>query len=171
MSDGAWLDQPLTTDRLLLRAVLPADVPFLVDLGGDAETWRYLGGVRPVEERRRSVEAGLGTPNVFIVTSDGTPVGFTSLRPCTCPGVGEVPEVGYVFSRAHWGHGYAREAVAATLAWGFEAFPGAPAPRIVATTQAANQRSRRLLEALGMTEIERFVEWDAPQVRYALDRP
>jgi RimJ/RimL family protein N-acetyltransferase len=38
-------------------------------------------------------------------------------------------------------------------------------------TQEANQRSRRLLEALGMRLVDRFVEWDAPQNMYSLDRP
>jgi len=169
MTAAAWLSQPLTTDRLQLRAFTPSDVPFLLDMGGDPETWQYLGGVQPLEQRRRAVEAGFDTPNVFIVAAGTTPVGFTSLRPCTRDGLAEVPEVGYVFAREHWGHGYAREAVSATLAWGFEQFPDAP--RIVAATQEANKRSRRLLEALGMNVIERFVAWDAPQVLYALDRP
>lgn len=170
MTDAAWLSQPLTTDRLHLRAFTASDVPFLLDLGGDPEAWRYLGGTRPVEERRRSVETAFATPHVFIVTTGTTPIGFTNLRPCTREGMAGLPEVGYVFSREHWGHGYAREAVSAVLAWGFENFPGDPAPRIVATTQEANQRSCRLLEALGMEPVDRFVEWDAPQVMYALDR-
>ncbi len=117
------------------------------------------------------MEAAFDTPNVFIVTTGTTPIGFTTLRPCTRASASDVPEVGYVFSRAHWGHGYAREAVSATLTWGFEELLGPPAPRIVALTQEANQSSRRLLEALGMTLVERFVAWDAPQNMYALNRP
>jgi RimJ/RimL family protein N-acetyltransferase len=171
MTDSAavWLARPLITERLELRAFGASDVPFLVELGGDAETWRYLGGVKPVEERRRSVAATFSTPNVFIVTAGATPIGFTTLRPCARDGVpDDVLEVGYVFARTHRGHGYAREAVAATLAWGFAEFPGAP--RIVALTQEANQRSCRLLEALGMRLVERFVEWGAPQNMYSLGR-
>jgi RimJ/RimL family protein N-acetyltransferase len=171
MTDGAWLSQPLITDRLQLRAFTASDVPFLIDLGGDPVTWRYLGGVTPVEKRRQSVEAAFDIPNVFIVTTGTTPIGFTTLRPCTRAGVTDVPEVGYVFSRTQLGHGYAREAVSATLSWGFEELSGPPAPRIVAMTQEANQRSRRLLEALGMRLVDRFVEWDAPQNMYSLDRP
>ena len=167
MTDAAWLSQPLTTDRLRLRAFTASDVPFLVDLGGDPETFRYLGGVTPVEERRRTVEAAFDRPNVFIVTTGTTPIGFTTLKPCTHPAAPDVPEVGYVFARAHWGHGYAREAVSATLTWGFDQ----DAPRIVALTQEANHRSRRLLESLGMTVVHRFTAWDAEQAMYSLDRP
>jgi RimJ/RimL family protein N-acetyltransferase len=168
MTGAAWLSEPLTTDRLRLRAFTASDVPFLVDLGGDPETWRYLGGVTPVEERRRHVEATFAKPNVFIVTTATAPIGFTTVKPCTHPAAPGVPEVGYVFSRAHWGHGYAREAVSATLTW---AFDNQHAPRIVALTQEANHRSRRLLESLGMKLVHRFTQWNAEQAMYSLDRP
>jgi RimJ/RimL family protein N-acetyltransferase len=95
MTDAAWLSEPLTTDRLRLRAFAASDVPFLVDLGGDPETWRYLGGVTPVEERRRHVEATFDKPNVFIVTTATAPIGFTTVKPCTHPAAPDVPEVGY----------------------------------------------------------------------------
>jgi RimJ/RimL family protein N-acetyltransferase len=39
---------------------------------------------------------------------------------------------------------------------------------LVAVTQEANARSRRLLEALGATLAERFVEWGESQVLYRL---
>lgn len=35
---------------------------------------------------------------------------------------------------------------------------------LVAVTQAANARSRRLLEAPGAVPVERFVEWGRPQI-------
>lgn len=171
MTDAAWLSQPLTTDRLHLRAFTASDVPFLLDLGGEPETWRYLGGVTPLEQRRAAVEPAFTKPNVFIVTTATTPIGFTSLKPCERPGATGLPEVGYVFSRAHWGHGYAREAVSATLTWGFDTFPAETSPRIVAITQQANQRSCRLLESLGMKLVDTFVAWDAHQHLYSLDRP
>lgn len=170
MTDTAWLSQPLITDRLHLRAPTASDVPFLVDLAGEPETWQYLGGVSPVEQRRRSAEKAVDTPNVFIVTTGTTPVGFINLRPCTREGMTDLPEIGYVFARRHWGHGYAREAVSTALTWAFDHLPGGPAPRIVATTQQANERSCRLLESLGMKLVDQFVEWDAPQNLYALDR-
>ncbi|BCJ36177.1 N-acetyltransferase [Actinocatenispora thailandica] len=169
MTDAAWLPEPLTTDRLRLRAFSGSDVPFLVEMGGDPETWRYLGGVRPLEERRRSIERAFDTPNVFIACAGTAQIGFISLRTCDRESAGGAPEIGYVFARAHWGRGYAREAVAAVLDWGFATFP--EAPRIVALTQEANGRSRRLLESLGMRLVERYFAWDAEQTMFAVDRP
>jgi RimJ/RimL family protein N-acetyltransferase len=168
MTNAAWLSGPLTTDRLHLRAFTASDTPFLIDLGGDAETYRYLGGVTPLEQRRQSIEPAFTKPDVFIVTTGTTPIGFTTLRPSTHPTALDVPELGYIFARAHWGHGYAREAVSATLTWAFDHLE---APRVVAFTQQANQRSCHLLESLGMKVVEQFVEWDAPQNMYSLDRP
>jgi hypothetical protein len=41
---------------------------------------------------------------------------------------------------------------------------------VVAVTQEANDRSRRLLESVGMSLVDSFVEFDAPQVMYLVDR-
>jgi RimJ/RimL family protein N-acetyltransferase len=40
--------------------------------------------------------------------------------------------------------------------------------RLVAWTQAANHRCRRLLTAIGMSEVDRFVKYELDQVLYAL---
>ncbi|MEU0086589.1 GNAT family N-acetyltransferase [Streptomyces sp. NPDC006274] len=79
-------------------------------------------------------------------------------------------EVSYQLLPEHWGRGYGREAVAAAVAWARGDAPSG-APRVVALTQQANLRSRRLLEALGATVEDMFVEWDEPQVLYAFPAP
>ncbi|WP_254885866.1 hypothetical protein [Streptomyces sp. NA02950] len=43
-------------------------------------------------------------------------------------------------------------------------------PEVVAVTQEANARSRRLPEARGTRQDDAFTESDAPQVMYALHR-
>ena len=40
---------------------------------------------------------------------------------------------------------------------------------VVAVTQEANERPRRLLELVGMTLIDNFVEFDAPQAMYSIE--
>jgi ribosomal-protein-alanine N-acetyltransferase len=57
-------------------------------------------------------------------------------------------EVGWRLSRAHWGRGYATEAARAALAFGFEELG---LSEIVSFTTVANERSRRVMERLGMT--------------------
>ena len=79
---------------------------------------------------------------------DGAFLGFCGLRPGV-PGtpIADDLEIGWRLGRAFWGEGYAREAAAACLAW---AFGEADAPRVAAITVAANTRSWRLMERLGM---------------------
>jgi ribosomal-protein-alanine N-acetyltransferase len=55
-------------------------------------------------------------------------------------------EIGYILARAHQGRGYAREAVADVLRFGFERMD---LHRIAADTDPANARSIRLLESFG----------------------
>lgn len=57
-------------------------------------------------------------------------------------------EVGWRIAHAHWGQGYATEAAAAALAYGFDVLG---LQEIVALTVPDNLRSRRVMEKLGMT--------------------
>lgn len=57
-------------------------------------------------------------------------------------------EVAWRLSPAMWGHGYATEAARAAIAFGFDE---AGLDEIVSFTVPANQRSRRVMEKLGMT--------------------
>ncbi len=57
-------------------------------------------------------------------------------------------EIGWRLAAAQWGHGYAREAAAAVLKW---AFGVKQIPEIVSFTVPGNARSRRVMEAIGMT--------------------
>ncbi|WP_395358801.1 GNAT family N-acetyltransferase [Streptomyces sp. YH02] len=155
---------PLTTERLRLRPVRAADVPAITRLWTDAEVRRHLGG--PVAEqvvriRQRRV---VGAPGVYAVVRavDEVLLGLVTVEPGARDGE---TEVSYQFLPEHWGHGYAREAVAAVV----EATL-LDTPTVVALTQEANRRSRRLLEAVGMTHVSSFVEYDAHQVLYRRGR-
>ncbi|MGH4031575.1 GNAT family N-acetyltransferase [Actinomycetota bacterium Odt1-20B] len=166
-----WLDAPLVTARLTLRPVEEPDVPVLMPLWSHPDVRRYLGGPVPREviEARRARAAG--APGVFSVvrTADGAPLGLVTVRP---DGHGGRTEVGYLFLPDHWGRGYAREAVAAAVDWALTEGPPPNVPgEVVAVTQAANARSRTLLEVLGAQLAERFVEFGAPQVMYVFKEP
>ena len=56
-------------------------------------------------------------------------------------------EVGWRLHPDHWGHGYATEAAAASLAFGFEE---AGLDEIVAFTTTGNTRSQAVMERIGM---------------------
>ena len=57
-------------------------------------------------------------------------------------------ELGYRLAFDHWGHGYATEGARAALAFGFTTVGLA---EVVAMTATGNERSRRVMERLGMT--------------------
>jgi 8-oxo-dGTP pyrophosphatase MutT (NUDIX family)/GNAT superfamily N-acetyltransferase len=165
-----WLPKALETDRLRLRAVTAEDVPLIGRLSTDAEVRRYLGGPRAIDQAHELAIRRLGRHDVFtvMVQATETPIGIVALAPYARTGE---TEVSYQLLPEHWGCGYGREAVSAVLEWGFGNEHAATLPRIIAVTQEANQRSRRLLESLGMILVDRFVEFDAPQAMYALHRP
>ena len=56
-------------------------------------------------------------------------------------------EVGWRLAREHWGRGYATEAARAAIAFGFASLE---LEEIVAFTASGNDRSRRVMERLGM---------------------
>ncbi|MCX5388702.1 GNAT family N-acetyltransferase [Streptomyces sp. NBC_00094] len=155
---------PLTTDRLLLRPVRSGDLPAVTRLWTDPDVRHHLGG--PVIEsviriRQRRI---VGAPGFHAVirAEDDVLLGLVSVEPGARHGE---TEVSYQFLPEHWGRGYAREAVGAIVARVLEGTPS-----VVAVTQEANDRSRRLLEAVGLEYAESFVEWDAHQVLYRLRR-
>lgn len=160
-----WLERPLATARLELRMVAEDDAAFLVRLWTDPEVRRYLGGTRQVRTLRQAARHRVAARGLFMVTTGWSRLGTVRLHPYARTGE---TEVSYTFLPEHWGRGYAREAVTAVLCWGFADDPALP--RIIAVTQEANERSRRLLSALGMRMVDRYEEFGAPQIVYAVDR-
>ncbi|MFJ8659963.1 GNAT family N-acetyltransferase [Streptomyces sp. NPDC093795] len=151
---------PLNTRRLLLRPVRDTDLDAVTRLWTDPDVRRHLGG--PVIDsviriRRGRIVAAPGF-HAVVRAEDGVVLGLVTVEPGARGGE---TEVSYQFLPEHWGRGYAREAVGAVVAWTLEGTPS-----VVAVTQEGNQRSRRLLEAVGLEYAESFVEWDAHQVLY-----
>jgi RimJ/RimL family protein N-acetyltransferase len=74
----------------------------------------------------------------------------------------EVPavEVGWRLAQPAWGHGYATEAARAATSFGFGELDLA---EIVSFTTAANRRSRRVMERLGMTH-DQADDFEHPQI-------
>ncbi len=143
----------LTTPRLHLRELTPADAPFILVLLNDPDFLRYIGDrqVRTEADARRYIEQGpmamyaahgIGLWLVEL-REGGTPVGICGLL--RRPGLDD-PDLGFAFLPAHRGRGYAREAAGATLAHGRSALGFG---RILAITSLDNRASERLLLGLG----------------------
>ena len=146
----------LRTERLLLRGWLRGDRAAFAALNADPEVMRHFPSVLSTAASNRMVEAivhgwqehGYGLWAVERA-ADGAFLGFTGLStPSFDAPFMPTVEVGWRLARAAWGHGYATEAAEAALAFGFEAMG---LEEIVSFTVPANERSRGVMERLGMT--------------------
>lgn len=108
----------------------------------------------------------LGGPGFIGFVGLAAPTFDAPFMPCV--------EVGWRLGAAHWGRGYAPEAARAAVQHGFDAVG---LDEVVSFTYVGNERSRRVMEKIGMDE--RF-EFDHPalpgdrlerHVLYAIERP
>lgn len=146
----------LQTPRLVLQELADADAAFILELLNTRGFLSHIGdrGVRTLDDARRYIAQGPAASyaaNGFglwkvSLGSDGTPVGMSGLiRREELP----FPDLGYAFLPAHEGRGYASEAGAAALDFGFASKGLA---RILAIVRPGNGASMRVLEKLGMSE-------------------
>jgi RimJ/RimL family protein N-acetyltransferase len=159
----------LRTSRLLLRRWRADDVAGFAEMSADPEVMEYL---LPLPDRGLSVEAWVARARVHWdehgfgqwvveIPSAASFIGVVGLNVVSydahfTPAV----EVAWRLARAYWGQGYATEAARAALDYGFEELG---LSEIAALTVPANQRSRRVMERLGMTRSPED-DFDHPRV-------
>lgn len=147
----------VTTARLVLRPVTPADRTYLVALEADPEVMRFLNGGRPVPEGGIADGDFLtprGTePEVMAaqVLATGDFIGWFALFDDGLIGGVRTAELGYRLRREAWGRGYGSEGALALVA---EAFGRRGFDRVRAQTMAVNLGSRRVLEKAGFRHVE-----------------
>jgi RimJ/RimL family protein N-acetyltransferase len=149
----------LRTSRLLLRPWRDEDIAAFAEMSADPAVMQYL---LPLSDRGLSVETWVARTRahwdehgfgqwVLELPGEASFIGVVGLDTVAyearfTPAV----EVAWRLARSYWGHGYATEAATAALDYGFGQLG---LPEIVAVTVPANQRSRRVMERLGMTRI------------------
>lgn len=143
----------LETERLILRTWALADAPELFEICRNARVMKYLGAGKPYETIEQAEEflrwaedyeqrngfcrwAILLKENREIIGS----CGFA--RP---HGTEEI-ELGYLLDEKFWGKGFATEAAAACLRYGFEQLKFSEA---IAITDLENTASHKVLEKIG----------------------
>ncbi|RYY33293.1 MAG: N-acetyltransferase [Sphingomonadales bacterium] len=141
--------------RLRLRPIAMRDAEALFPIFSDEETMRYWSRAPFAEVARlREWIRPDATWPAWVIESDGAVIGRIALgqqRP-------RVAEIGYAVSRTMWGRGFAREAVAAVLAF---AFGAAGMRRVFADVDPDNVASVKLLTSLGFVEEGRLrAEWE-----------
>jgi RimJ/RimL family protein N-acetyltransferase len=146
----------IETPRMILRGWTDADIEAWAQMNEDPRVREFFPGTVPREKSiadgqimRENLERnGYGW---FVAEVKGVMpfAGAVALLPVHF----EAPftpanEVGWRFATSAWGRGYATEAARAALQYGVEKLGW---DEIVAFTAAINQRSRRVMERLGMT--------------------
>jgi RimJ/RimL family protein N-acetyltransferase len=147
--------EPLRTDRLLLRRWVASDGEPFAAMNADPAVMEHFPSLLTRAESDQTVERivkhfderGFGVWAVE-VPQVASFIGFVGLMvprfqahftPCV--------EVGWRIARAHWGRGYATEGARAALAYGFDVLG---LGEIVSMTVPGNDRSRRVMNKLGM---------------------
>ncbi|HMS94389.1 MAG TPA: GNAT family N-acetyltransferase [Tabrizicola sp.] len=147
----------LTTARLTLRPVTPADRADLIALEADPEVMFYLNGGRPVPEEGifngEYLTPRGAEPEVMAMLDRETGVflGWIAFFDDGMVDGLRRSEIGYRLHQAAWGKGLATEAAKALIAWAFDQ-GGFDCVR--ASTMAVNFGSRRVMEKAGMRHVE-----------------
>ncbi|PZN92266.1 MAG: GNAT family N-acetyltransferase [Alphaproteobacteria bacterium] len=146
----------IETPRLFIRNWRDSDREPFAAMNADPAVREHLGPIQSraetdaVIDRLVAVAADHG--HTFWAVErreDARFLGFCGLKiaPENIPGIEGAIEIGWRLARDAWGAGYAREAAAACLDWGFANLPD---DRIIAITTPGNVRSWGLMLRLGM---------------------
>jgi RimJ/RimL family protein N-acetyltransferase len=144
----------LDTPRLRLRPFTQADAPAYAEMCADAEVMRHIGvgEVQNVGEAWRTLAYFLGHWQLLGYgmwalehRGSGQLIGRVGyLDPPGWPGF----ELGWLLGRAHWGHGYAREAAGVALRHTFGVLQR---ERVISLIRPGNERSVAVAVAIGET--------------------
>ncbi len=162
----------LHTQRLKLRQWRDEDLAPWAELNADPEVMRYFPATLTPEASDEAAERHHGAIEergwgLWAVEVIGGPefIGSVGLnRPSFSAPFTPAVEVGWRLASSAWGHGYATEAAAAAISYGFNRLE---LDQIVSFTIVPNTPSRRVMEKLGMThdpaddfDHPGFPDWD-----------
>ena len=144
----------LRTERLILRPWRDSDRAPFAAINADPRVMEHFPKTSTREESDAGVDRivarmeqqGFG---LWAVEVPGVAVfiGFIGLNPADAVLGRPVLEIGWRLAAEHWGHGYATEGARASLAHAFDVLGN---DEVVSFAAAANQRSRHVMEKLGL---------------------
>lgn len=142
----------LQTERLLLRALTPADLEFVYQHFTDPDVTRYLHDEEPIRTRQEAQEIvefytkpGFKPHNRWMILrkSDDRPIGTCGYHNWQKRHFRA--EIGYDLDKALWNQGFMTEALVEVIEFGFRTMK---LNRIEALVHPHNRASIRLLEKL-----------------------
>lgn len=167
----------LETERLVLRKMTQADSPALCRILQDEKTmYAYEGAFSDEEvqqwlDRQLARYARYGFGMWLVVLKEtGETIGQCGVTMQPWDGR-EVLEVGYLFERAHWHHGYATEAARGCMRYAFETLH---ADEICSIIRDTNTASQNVALRNGLRPRETWTKHyrgvDMPHIRYVITR-
>ena len=165
----------LTTERLILRPLVPTDVPAFIALYADAEVARHLtaGGV-PLspEDAWRQLAMFIGHWELrgfgmWAVAERSHPDVLLGRVGAHQPEGWPDVEIGWALAREVWGRGYATESATEAMRFAFEELR---LPRVMSLILPPNTRSRAVAERLGERHSGEWVHRGQTADVYSIDR-
>lgn len=157
----------IETQRLILREIVAADKQYILQLDSDPEVLRYLPVpvMRTLEEaeitidyiRKQYKENGIGRWAVILKQSNDF-VGWCGIKlvnDSVVNGQSNFYDLGFRLLEKHWNKGFATEAARACIDYAFNEMD---LKEIHATVMFGNLASCHVLEKLGMTKKEDFLD-------------
>ena len=163
----------LASERLLMRPWRPEDRAPFAALNADPRVTATLSGVMTGEASNAladRIAANIDSHGwglwALEIPGKAPFIGFAGLsRPSFQAAFTPCVEVGWRLAYEHWGHGYATEAGRVAMGFGFAVLD---LPEIVSFTTVSNQRSRAVMERLGL-KYDAHDDFDHPML--AEDHP
>jgi RimJ/RimL family protein N-acetyltransferase len=157
----------LRTPRLRLRGWTEADKPLFAAMNQDPRVMEFFPALQSAEQSHAMADiwnaqlAEQGWSNWAVERTDTcTWIGFVGLTiPRRVLPFSPCVEIGWRLAHAHWGQGFASEAARCALQHGFDVVG---LPEIVSFTALTNQRSRAVMERIGMHDAH--AEFEHPAV-------
>jgi len=158
------MEAVLETDRLLFRKFTIDDAGLIYDLNLDPEVTKYTKDPMTDVEQAKKVLREVILPQYSLYghgrwalhLKEGNEfIGWCGLK--YRPELDEI-DLGYRFKKKYWGKGYATEAAAACLDYGFEKLRFRD---VYSFTSVLNKSSERVMQKIGM---EKEGEFDHPKI-------
>ncbi len=162
------------TDRLILREIVPEDLPDLAALYADPIAMQYMGGPRDTNSTRTYLQQifqsytqqGFGLW-ATIQKSDRNFIGRCGLLQQEVDGQQEL-EIGYAIAPQYWNRGLATEAARAIRDWARAKLPDRD--RLISITHIDNLASQRVAQKVGMQREKRTTFRGFPVWVFALQQ-
>ena len=170
-------DYVISTERLGLRLWKPVDLEPFAKMNSDPDVMRYFPATMSLKESKEAMARIISHFSnyhygLFAVETleDGRFIGFTGFnRPAVESYFTPCIEIGWRLINEAWGKGFATEAAAACLNYGFTKLRF---HEVYSFTSVLNKSSERVMQKIGMTKEGEFdhpkIDAESPLLKHVL---